>query len=46
MVAVAELYIQGVSTRRVKSIVEELCGLDANQASRNIECDESSPGKC
>lgn len=30
MVAVAEMYIQGVSTRRVKAIVEELCGLDVS----------------
>jgi len=34
--AVAEMYIQGVSTRRVKAIVEELCGLDisSSQVSR------------
>jgi len=34
--AVAEMYIQGVSTRRVKAIVEELCGLDisSTQVSR------------
>ena len=36
MLAVAEMYIQGVSTRRVKAIVEELCGLDisSTQVSR------------
>jgi len=36
VVAVAEMYIQGVSTRRVKAIVEELCGLDisSTQVSR------------
>lgn len=30
MLAVAEMYIQGVSTRRVKAIVEEMCGLDVS----------------
>ena len=30
MVAVAEMYIQGVSTRRVKAIVEEMCGLEVS----------------
>lgn len=30
MVAVAEMYIHGVSTRRVKRIVEEMCGLDVS----------------
>lgn len=36
MLAVAEMYIQGVSTRRVKAIVEEMCGLDisSTQVSR------------
>ncbi len=30
MLAIAEMYVQGVSTRRVKAIVEELCGLDVS----------------
>lgn len=30
--AVAEMYINGVSTRRVKHITEELCGLDISSA--------------
>ena len=30
VVAIAEMYVQGVSTRRVKSIVQELCGLDVS----------------
>ena len=28
LLAIAEMYVQGVSTRRVKKIVEELCGLE------------------
>ena len=34
--ALAEMYVQGVSTRRVKSIVEQLCGttISASQVSR------------
>lgn len=34
--AIAEMYVQGVSTRRVKQITEELCGLDisSTQVSR------------
>lgn len=34
--AIAEMYIQGVSTRRVTSVMEELCGLDvtSTQVSR------------
>lgn len=36
MCALAEMYIQGVSTRKVKAITEELCGVDisAEQVSR------------
>jgi transposase-like protein len=36
LVSIAEMYVQGVSTRRVKKIVEELCGMDvsSNQVSR------------
>jgi transposase-like protein len=36
LLAVAEMYVQGVSTRRVKKIVEELCGTDisSTQVSR------------
>lgn len=36
LLAVAEMYVQGVSTRRVKRIVEELCGMDlsSTQVSR------------
>lgn len=30
--AIAEMYIQGVSTRRVTAIVSELCGLDVSSA--------------
>lgn len=34
--AVAEMYVQGVSTRKVTAIVEELCGLEitSTQVSR------------
>ncbi len=36
MCALAEMYIQGVSTRKVKAITEELCGVEisAEQVSR------------
>ncbi len=36
LIALAEMYVQGVSTRRVKAITEELCGVDisAMQVSR------------
>lgn len=36
LLAIAEMYVQGVSTRRVKKIVEELCGIDisSTQVSR------------
>jgi len=30
LLAIAEMYVQGVSTRRVKRIVEELCGLEVS----------------
>lgn len=30
LLAIAEMYVQGVSTRRVKKIVEELCGTDVS----------------
>ena len=30
LLAIAEMYVQGVSTRRVKRIVEELCGMDVS----------------
>ena len=30
LLAIAEMYVQGVSTRRVKKIVEELCGMDVS----------------
>lgn len=30
LVAIAEMYVQGVSTRRVKKVVEELCGMDVS----------------
>jgi len=32
LLCVAEMYVQGVSTRRVKRIVEELCGLEVSSA--------------
>jgi putative transposase len=32
MLAIAEMYIQGVSTRKVKKIAEELCGLDISKS--------------
>jgi len=32
LVAIAEMYVQGVSTRRVKKIVEELCGLEVSSS--------------
>ena len=44
MLTLAEMYVQGVSTRRVKKIVEELCGMDVSstQVSRAAaELDES-----
>ncbi|MGA9573678.1 MAG: IS256 family transposase [Lysobacterales bacterium] len=36
LLSIAEMYVQGVSTRRVKKIVEELCGLElsSSQVSR------------
>jgi transposase-like protein len=36
LLSIAEMYVQGVSTRRVKKIVEELCGMDisSTQVSR------------
>ena len=36
VIALAEMYVQGVSTRKVKAITEELCGVDvsAMQVSR------------
>lgn len=36
LLAIAEMYVQGVSTRRVKKIVEELCGMEisSTQVSR------------
>ncbi len=30
LLAIAEMYVQGVSTRRVKKIVEELCGMSVS----------------
>jgi len=30
LLAIAEMYVQGVSTRRVKRIVEELCGMEVS----------------
>ena len=30
VIALAEMYVQGVSTRKVKAITEELCGLDVS----------------
>lgn len=30
LLAIAEMYVQGVSTQRVKKIVEELCGMDVS----------------
>lgn len=30
LLAIAEMYVQGVSTRRVKKIVEELCGMNVS----------------
>jgi transposase-like protein len=30
--ALAEMYVQGVSTRKVSAITKELCGLDASSA--------------
>jgi putative transposase len=32
LLAIAEMYVQGVSTRRVKKIVEELCGLEVSSS--------------
>ena len=32
LLAIAEMYVQGVSTRRVKKIVEELCGMSVSSS--------------
>ena len=32
LLSIAEMYVQGVSTRRVKKIVEELCGLEVSSS--------------
>jgi transposase-like protein len=32
LLAIGEMYVQGVSTRRVKKIVEELCGLEVSSS--------------
>jgi transposase-like protein len=32
LLAIAEMYVQGVSTRRVKRIVEELCGMEVSSS--------------
>src|SRR5210317_2244706 len=32
LLAIAEMYVQGVSTRRVKKIVEELCGMEVSSS--------------
>jgi transposase-like protein len=32
LLSIAEMYVQGVSTRRVKRIVEELCGMDVSSS--------------
>lgn len=39
LLSIAEMYVQGVSTRRVKKIVEELCGMEVSstQVSRAAE---------
>jgi transposase-like protein len=46
--AVAEMYVQGVSTRKVAEITEELCGLDvsSSQVSRAAQLldEELAPG--
>ena len=37
--AIAEMYVNGVSTRRVKKVTEELCGLEisSSQVSRAVQ---------
>ena len=40
--AVAEMYVQGVSTRKVQQITQELCGLDVSSSQVSRACD--SPG--
>lgn len=32
LLAIAEMYVQGVSTRRVKRVVEELCGMEVSSS--------------
>ena len=32
LLAIAEMYVQGVSTRRVKKVVEDLCGMDVSSS--------------
>ncbi len=35
LIALAEMYVQGVSTRKVKAITEELCGVDVSASSQS-----------
>ena len=44
--AVAEMYLQGVSTRKVTAVMEELCGFEVTsmQVSRAVR-NRSRPGK-
>jgi putative transposase len=36
MLAIAEMYVQGVSTRKVKKITEELCGLEISKSQVSV----------
>jgi putative transposase len=40
LLAIAEMYVQGVSTRRVKKIVEELCGMEVSSSQVSRACAE------
>jgi len=48
--AMAEMYVQGVSTRKVSAIVEELCGTSVSSAQVRqlpafVSCSKTGPGK-
>jgi putative transposase len=36
VLAIAEMYVQGVSTRKVKKVTEELCGLDISKSQVSV----------
>jgi transposase-like protein len=46
LLAIAEMYVQGVSTRRVKRIVEELCGLEVSSSQVSPGCSRTRRPVC